>query len=325
MNPERRLALAALGCAAMPRSLHARARSGKFRLGFLNPFSGPPDTSGPLIDSLRELGYVEGRNLAWEHRFAELRYERLPPLARELAALKPDLIATIGTAATIAAKQATATIPIVAIAAADPVGSGLAQTLARPGGNVTGVANVDGEATLKRIELLKALAPAARRCALFYNPGNPVHLLALPAMRPEIEALGVMVTTIPITSDEDIPVAFARIRNERIDSVCVPQEAFLTTRSRRFAGLALENKLPSIAGQSRSAKVGYLAGFGQNPDDSFRTCAQYIDRILNGARPGDLPFLRADKMSLGINLQTAATLSITVPQSILLRAEEVFR
>jgi putative ABC transport system substrate-binding protein len=254
-----------------------------------------------------------------------LRYERLPALAAELVALKPDIIVTIGTAATLAAKGATATIPIAAIAAADPVGSGLARTLSRPGGNVTGVANVDAEATLKRIEMLKALVPAARHVAFFFNPENPVHMAALPGMRPEIERLGVRLTPIPVASAEEISTAFAGMRKERIDSICIPQEAFLTTRRRQFAELALANLLPSIGGFRAFTSAGCLAGFGQNPDESFRMCVHYVDRILNGARPGDLPFLRADKLDLSINLKTAAALSITVPQSILFRADEILR
>ena len=329
MKPERRLAIAGLLCAAMPRRLHARAPGGKYRLGMLSPFPAPPPNEKPrsdeLTEGLRQLGYVEGQNLVWEYRFAGLRYEKLPALARELVALKPDVIATIGTVATLAAKQATGAIPIVAIAAADPVGSGLARTLSRPGGNVTGVSNVDGEATLKRVELLKTLVPATQHAAFFFHPGNPVQLAALPGMRPDLERLGVRLTPIPVTTAEEIAGGFGGLRKQRIDAVCIPQEAFLTTQRRQFAELALANKLPSVGGYRAFTNAGCLAGIGQNPGENFRMCTQYIDRILNGARPGDLPFLRVDKLHLSINLKTAAALSITIPQAILLRADELFR
>ena len=321
----RRFLAAALASAAMPRLLHARAGGAKYRIGVLNPGTQPADLSGPLTENLRDLGYIEGQNLTWEHRFADVRYERLTALAAELAALKPDLIATVGTAAALAARRATTTIPIVAIGAGDPVGAGLARTLSRPGGNVTGVANVEGELTAKRVELLKALVPSVERTAFFFNPENPVHLAGLPALQPEIERLGVRITTIPVSSAHEIEAAFARTRKERIDAICIPQEALFTTQRKRFADLALAGRLPSVGGFWAFALAGCLAGFGQNPQESFRMSAQYIDRILNGALPGDLPFLRADKLDLSLNLKTAAALSITVPPALMYRADQVFR
>jgi putative ABC transport system substrate-binding protein len=273
---------------------------------------------------LRGLGWVEGQNIVIEYRSAEGRYDRLPDLAADLVRLKVDVIAAAGTAATTAAKNVTRTIPIVMIGVGDPVGLGLIASLARPGGNVTGLSfSVGMETAGKGLELLKEAVPTIRRVAVLTNPANPGQPLALKNVKAAARSLGMQLQLLEARGPDEFDGAFAAMTKERVGALFVVSEAMFNLHRVRLADLAARNKLPSMHGFKEDAEAGALMSYGASLDAMFRHAALFVDRILKGAKPGDLPVEQPITFELVINLKTAKALGLTIPQSLLLRANQV--
>jgi len=297
------------------------------RIGFLSATS--PSDRRPLLDAfrqgLRELGWVEGQNIVIDYRYAEDRVDRLPGLAAELVRLKVDLIvASAGTQVATAAKNATETIPIVMIAVRDPVGTGLIASLVRPGGNVTGVSGYAGlEIVAKQLVLLKETVPKIRRVAILSNPANAYHQLAIREVNVAARSLGVQLQLLEARGPNEFDGAFAAMAKERVGALLVLSDAVLSSHRTRLADLAARSRLPAAYGVRESVEAGGLMSYGPSFLDLFRRAATYVDKILKGARPGDLPVEQPTTFELVINLKTAKALGLTIPQSLLQRADQV--
>jgi putative ABC transport system substrate-binding protein len=277
-----------------------------------------------LKEGLRDLGYAEGREVVFDYRWAENRYERLPALVAELLSLKPDVLVTHGTPATQAAGKATASIPVVMVSIADPVASGLVASLARPGGNLTGVSNLAVGVVSKHVELLASTIPGSTSLAVLRNAENPG---AMAPQWKEIEAAarsrGLHLQTVDVRAPADLDSAFARIAAARASGLVVLSEPMFIDQRDRIAALATKNRVASIFSRSENVDAGGLMSYGPSLSGQFRQAAAYVDRILKGARPADLPVEQPTRIELVINLKTAKALGLTVPQSVLLRADRV--
>jgi putative ABC transport system substrate-binding protein len=282
-----------------------------------------------LENGLRELGYVPGANVMIEYRFADGRAERLPELAAELVRLNPDVILTPLNPVTAAVKQATATIPIVMTLATNPVEEGLIGSLARPGGNVTGLTfDVGPEMGGKRLQLLKELAPSVSRVAVLWNPsfGAGSRLDAYVRLLGNAAAkLGVALHFTEVRSASDLDAAFAAILRERADSLFLVSDPLMFDLRSRIADFAVRNKLPSSYSPVEYVKAGGLMSYGPSMSDLYRRAARYVDRILRGAKPADLPVEQPTKFELVINLKTARTLGVTIPPAVLAQADELIQ
>jgi putative ABC transport system substrate-binding protein len=270
---------------------------------------------------LRELGYVEGQNVAIESRWAEGKDERYRDLAADLVRLKVDVIVAVGGAATKAAQQATKTIPIVMSLANDPLGSGLVTSLARPGGNVTGISLMAPDLVGKQLGVLKEMVPKVARVALLRNPANPAITQQVREAEAAPRTLGLQLQTLAARGPEEIDNAFAAMTRERAGALVVLTDSIFTNQRRQIAELAAERRLPSIYGNPEHAEAGGLVAYGANFLDLERRAATYIDRILKGAKPGELPIEQPSRFELIINLKTAKALGLTIPPSLLLRAD----
>lgn len=294
------------------------------RIGFLGATS---SSDRPLLldafrQRLRELGWIEGQNLVIDYRFAEGRLDRLPDLAAELVRLKVDLIASFGTQGVTAAKNATETIPIVMIAVRDPVGTGLIASLARPGGNVTGVSGTAGlEWVAKQLELLKETVPKIRRVAILSNPDNGYHQLAIREVNVAARSLGVQVQLLEARGPDDFDGAFAAMARERAEALLVLADVIFNSHQTRLADLAARSRLPAAYGVSESVEAGGLMSYGPSFLDLHRRAATYVDAILKGAKPAELPVERPTRFELVINMKTAKALGLTIPQAVLRRAD----
>ena len=275
---------------------------------------------------LRDLGYVDGRSVVIEYRDAEGKYDRLPARAAELVALKVDVIVAADTPAALAAKQATRTLPIVFIGAGDPVTIGLVTSLARPGGNVTGLSLLAPELVGKRLELLKQAVPGVGRVAALWQPGF-VGERTEKDMLKEVEvtarALGVRLQFVEARGPADFDRAFADMTRARADALTVLGSAMFANERRRVVDLAAKNRLPGVYGFREYVDAGGLMAYGPNVADLFQRAATYADKILKGAKPGDLPVEQPTKFELVLNLKTAKALGLTIPQSVLVRADQV--
>ncbi|HEV8674476.1 MAG TPA: ABC transporter substrate-binding protein [Methylomirabilota bacterium] len=312
----------ALALLALP--LAARAQAGKIpRIGLLEASSPRPELGAPLKHRLRELGYVEGQTVVFEPRWAHDKVERLPDLAAELAARRVDVIVTTGTPAALAAKRATNTIPIVMASGSDPVGYGLVASLARPGGNVTGLTSVSEQLIGKRVELVRELVPELARLAVLWDPANPASAEALRETRKTAQPFGVQVEALGVRDAREFDGAFAAMARGRADALLVIPSATFLTKARRLAELALKHRLPAVYGRRDYVEAGGLASYAASFPDLFRRAAEYVDRILKGARPADLPVEQATKTELVINFKTVKALGLTIPQSVLLRTDDV--
>jgi putative ABC transport system substrate-binding protein len=303
----------------------ARAQADKVhRIGFLSSESASAwsDRVEALRAGLRELGYAEGRNIAIEFRWAEGKLERLPALAAELTRLNPALIVAGAAPASRAAKQATTTIPIVMVAVGDAVEFGLVSSLARPGGNLTGSSFFSIELTAKRIELLKEATPRIRRIGALVNPGNPGDGSVRRAMEAAAQAMKLALQFHEVRRGDEYPSAFSAMAKAEVEAVAIPQQPIHNVNARQIADLAARHKLASIGGVE-FADAGCLLGYGASFPELYRSAAAFVDKILKGARPGDLPIERATKFELVVNLKTAKALGLTIPPSILLRADRV--
>ena len=275
---------------------------------------------------LRDLGYVEGRNIALEPRWADLP-QRLSGLATDLVRGKVDIIVTQGTPAAQAAKRATSTIPIVMATAGDPVAIGLVASLARPGGNVTGNSILGPDLAGKTLELLKEIVPGASRIAVLSNPTNSMHALFVRETEAAAKTLGVALQVLEVRGPDDFERVFqaAAATSGRADALLVFGDPVLTAHRTRLANLAFKSRLPSMYGLSGFAEAGGLANYGPSLPEMFRRAAVYVDKILRGAKPADLPVEQASKFELVINIKTAKALGLTIPQSVLGRADQVIQ
>jgi putative ABC transport system substrate-binding protein len=291
-----------------------------YRIGVLATTSWPPfDT---FRQGLRDLGYVEGQNLAIEYHWAEGKRERFPELAARLVESKPDVIVTWGTPATQAAKSATQTIPIVMAAVSDPVGLGIVASLARPGSNITGLAAHNPELEGKRLELLKELVPKIRRVALLGNPAASLRPLFLTETQSAARVLGVQLRTIDVPT-YDLEGAFAKMTKERTDAVVVAPDTVFVHHRNRLADLAARHRLPAVYLHTEHAHAGGLMAYGPSYHELFRRAASFVDKILKGTKPADLPVEQSMKFELVVNLKAAKALGLTIPQSILIRVDQM--
>ncbi len=317
------------GLLAAPLAAEAQQARKVPRIGFLGTRT-PSDTSSAFDafrQGLRELGWVEGQNIVIEYRWAEGRYERLPTLAAELVRLKVDIIVAVTTPGIQAAKNATETIPIVMISgSADPVGLGLIASLARPGGNVTGLSySVGREIFGKGLELLKETVPKVRRVAILSNPSNPaspVQPLIIREVYVAARSLGVQLL-LEARGPNGFDGAFAAMAKERVGALLVVADSIFILHRTRLADLAAKSRLPAMYGFREHVEAGGLMSYGANLADLYRRAATYVDKILKGAKPADLPVEQPTKFELVINLKTAKALGLTIPQSLLGRADEV--
>ena len=328
---DRRAFLGTLTGALLAASLAAEAQqTGKvFRIGILaNLRPRASERGGGLweafIEGLRELGYVDGRNIMIEWVVSEGKYERLPDLAAELVRHKVDVIVVPADQNALAAKHATRTIPIVVVSSADPVGGGLVASLARPGGNITGLTSAAGpEIVGKQLELLKAVIPEVSRVGILLNPGNPFHAVWLREARIAAQSFAVQIQAVEARGPDDLGIAFAAMAAEHAGAVLILQDGMFTLHQKRIEDLVATSRLPTISRDIVST-VGLLSYAASGPE-LFRHAATYVDKILKGAKPADLPIQQPTKYELVINLKTAKALSITIPQSVLQRADEVIQ
>jgi putative ABC transport system substrate-binding protein len=273
---------------------------------------------------LRDKGRIEGKNLLVEYRYTQQPPDRYPDLAAELAALTPDLVIAAGPQAAVALKSATATIPIVFVAVFDPVALGLVQSLSHPGGNMTGLATyVPGDWVAKRIEILRELIPSVSKIALLVNPGNPVHRMTLAEEAPRTaQSFGVALPAVEATTAEELETAFASAAAQHADAIIVFGDPLTNFQAPRVVALAAKHHLPAIYLFRQFANGGLIV-YGPDLADLFRRAGGYVDKILNGTKPADLPVEQPTKFELVINMKTAKALGLTVPPSLLVRADEV--
>jgi putative ABC transport system substrate-binding protein len=273
---------------------------------------------------LAEHGWIEGRNLVIDYRLAEGRFERLPDLAAELVQLKVDVIVAGPTTPALAAKNATGTIPIVMVNVGDPVRLGLVESLARPGGNVTGLAySVGLELMGKGLELLKEIVPRARRVAILSNPTNPSHPLAVGDMLSAAQALGIELQSLETRSADEFDAAFAAMAQARAEALLVVPEAVFTLNQAHLLDLVAKHRMPSMYGDRRNAEAGGLMSYAPSFPEQWRQAAAFVDQILKGAKPAELPIRQPTHFELVINLRTAKALGIEIPTSLLARADEL--
>ena len=317
------MVLLMLGVIAAPCAAQAQQAGKVPRIGLLDGSSPHPPRWAPLKDRLRELGYVEGQSIVFEPRWAHDKVEKLPDLAVELVALRVDILVTTGTPPAQAAKRATNAIPIVMASGADPVGRGLVASLARPGGNVTGVTSVSSELNGKRLELLGAFVPKLARLAVLWDLDNPNGPTEVRQTREVAQSLGVRLQVLGVRGANEFDGAFSAMARERADALMVMTSARFLSERRRLAELALKHRLPAVFGRRDYADVGGLISYAVSFPDLFRRAAYYVDRILKGAKPADLPVERPTKFELVINRKTAKALGLTIPQPVLLRVDEV--
>ena len=312
-----------------PLAAEAQQADKMARIGYLalNLAAGDPRTREAFLQGLRDLGYVEGRNLLIEHRDAAGKTERFPALAAELVALKVDVIvASGGTLAALAAKQATTTLPIVFAGVGNPVAEGLVTSLARPGGNVTGLSLVQQELVGKSLELLKQAVPEVSRVALLLKPDampDRAKKDRLNAADVAARALGVRLQVVEARGPEDFDRAFSDMTRARAGALAVLATPVFDSERRRLVDLAAKNRLPTVYSYRSYVEAGGLMSYGPDLADSFRRAATYVDKILKGARPGDLPVEQPTRFELVINLKTAKALGLTIPPSVLARADQV--
>ena len=321
----RREFITLLGGAAAAWPLAARGQQAekKRTIGLLSPASRSPSVVPALFDALAELGWIEGKNVVFERRYAENRLERLPELAAELVRLNVEVIVANGTLGPLAAKRATSTIPIVMTAAGDPLGSGLVASLARPGGNVTGISLMAPDLGGKRLELLKELLPRLARVAVLWNAANPYAAIVFKETQAAGRTLGIEVQSLEVRGPDDFDSAFEAARKQRSDALITVEDPLTFTYQKRIADFAVADQLPSLHGLRGDVVAGGLMSYGADIADLFRRAAGYVDKILKGAKPADLPVEQPTRFELVINLKTARALGLAIPPTLLARADEV--
>jgi len=325
---DRRRFVGALAATAVVPFSGAQPAGKVYRIGYIQ--TATPDEQAHLTkafeDALRELGYVEGRNAVFERRFAWGKQERLPELAAELVRLNVDVIMTGGNPVIAAVKQATSTIPIVMGASRDPVGAGFIASLARPGGNVTGLTSETGlEIVGKYLELTKEVVPNASRVALLLNPIPPGAANYRKATENAANNLGVSLSVVEARGRDELEGAFAAMARERVDALVVQSDPVFFTARSQIVQLAMKHRLPAVYQAREFPEVGGLMSYGDNVSYRFRRAAVYVDKILKGTKPGELPVEQSPKIEFVINLRTAKAIGAVIPQSLLVRADEVIQ
>ena len=320
-----RFALAVLLLAVVPVAAHAQVATKVWRVGFLGP--GSYSSGDPRVEALRrgfrELGYTEGHNLAFEFRWAQGNARRLPELATELATLKVDAIVTQGTQATDAARRTVRTIPVVFAVAGDPVGSGIVASLARPGGNVTGLTDIAPEVAGKRLELLREAIPGVTRIAVLWNPANPTAAPQVKDTDTVARAAGLSTRSLELTAVSQLESIFAEAAQERARAVIVLSDGALYSRRAQIAQLAVRHRLACVAWTPEFAESGCLMAYGANVVDLHRRAAVLVDKILKGAHPGDVPVEQPTKFEMVLNLRTAKALGLRISATMQARADRV--
>ena len=318
----------ALSLLVAPLAAEAQPPTHVHRIGWLGAGTTPRASFlEAFLEEMRALGYVEGQHLVMEHRGAEGQYERFPALAAELVRLPVDALLVPNTPAALAAKQATSTIPIVMVGVGDPLGSGLVASLARPGGNITGLSGLHPERVGKQLEILKAVLPSVSRVAVLWNPANPVAALAVRAAEEAAQALGVELHLVEARGPDAFDRAFAAMTRAHAGALLVVTDPLFTGHHSRLAELAVTSRLPTMHSiQCRAfVEAGGLLCYGPSLLDRWRRAATYVDKILKGAKPGDLLMEQPTKFELIINLKTADALGLTIPPIVLFQATEIIR
>jgi putative ABC transport system substrate-binding protein len=322
----RRDLLIALGAAACtPTLVRAQPPARVRRIGLLSPLA-PSDTAAwhqAFRRGLHDLGWVEGRNVSIEYRYAEGRIERLPELAAELVRLKVDVIVASSTTVALAAQKATTAIAIVMAGALDPVAIGLVESLARPGGNITGLSQMVVELSGKRLELLKEIVPKLSRVAVLWNPRGAASIQGWKGIQLPARQLGIQLHSLEVQSPSDLDQAFEDATRARAGALFIMPDSLMTSNLKRIAGLAAKSRLPSMYQWSEFADFGGFVAYGPDRADMFRRAATYVDKILKGAKPEDLLVEQPTKLEFVINKKTAKALGIRIPQSILVRADRI--
>ena len=304
----------------------AQQASGKIpRIGYLAAGLGAATRSETFKQGLRDLGYVEGKNIIIEYRNAEGKIERYSDLVADLVGLKVDVIFTSSTPGALAAKNATKTIPIVFTNVGDPVANGLVASLARPGGNITGLSTLAPELSGKGLELLKETIPKLSRVAVVWNPDNPGKTSSFKETEVAAQALRLQLQSLEVRGPNDVDPAFQAAKKERAGALIVLRDVVVSSQITRILELALKNHIPAIYGDRGFVDAGGLMSYGPNIDDLFRRAATYVDKILKGTKPADLPIERPSKFELVINLKTAKQIGLTIPPNLLARADKVLR
>ena len=327
MTTRRRELLVALGAGALAwaRAVRAQAPPAVRRIGLLSGFS--PSAYAASYQAfrlgLRDLGWVEGKSISIEYRYAEGRHDRLPDLAADLVRLKVDVIVTTATSDTLAAQKATRAIPIVMVAGGDPVASGLVESLARPGGNVTGLSQMLQALGGKRLELLKEMIPKLSRVAVLWNPQSASATLNWKEHQQPAQQLGIQLQSLEVRSPNELDKAFEAATRARAGALAILPDPVISTNLRQIVDFAAKSRLPSIYQSSEFADAGGLVTYGPDRADLFRRAATYVDKILKGAKPGDLPVEQPTRLELVVNLKTAKALGLTMPPEIMLRATRV--
>ena len=305
-------------------------QAGKIPLIAFLAVSGDRNNPGPWVEAfrqgLRDLGYTERKNVLVEYRYSEGKLDRIPSLVRELLQLKPDILVLVSISSIRAAKQLTKTIPIVIVTTLDPVAAGIVDSLARPGGNITGVTRLTRDLGGKRLELLKEVVPKLSRVGVLWQPDDPGAALAFKEYDAAARALKIQLQSLEVRGpNPDLEGAFQMAAKGRVNALIMVTGVLLSPNTKRIADLAIKNQLPSMGETSRYVDTGGLVVYSTNDADTYRRAAYYVDKILKGAKPGDLPIEQPTKFELAINLKTAKALNLTIPPSVLYRADKVIR
>jgi len=297
------------------------------RIGFLGNSTAALEANlvGPFREGLRDLGYVEGRDVLIEYRWAGGKYERFPALIGELVAQKVDVIVTAGTPAALAVRKATPSIPLVMVAVGDPIGVGLVASLARPGGNSTGLTSIAPELEGKRLELLREVVPRLSHIAVLWNPDNPFHVGSLKEVRAAAQVLGIKVQVLGVRVSEEFPAAFAAILRERPGALLVLADRLFLHNRARIVDFEAKHRRPGVYAYRELVEAGGLMSFGPSYAGMHRRAAYYVDKILKGAKPADLPVEQPTKFELVINLKAAKALGLSIPPSLLQRADQIIQ
>ncbi len=327
MTTRRKFLFAASLAALVPEAALAQQQGKVWRVGFLSPRPRPAslatDVFGAFSQGMRELGYVEGKNLAIEWRFADEEVERLAGLAAELVRLKVDVIVASANQATTAVQEKTTTIPIVMGNSSDPVGSGYVKSLAHPGGNITGLSNLSGDFISKHLEMLLSVAPRPSRVAVLLHPTDLAKVLTLKSIQAAAQSTGVTILPVEARGPQEFERAFITMIKAKAQAIIVVSNPIFAVQRHRIAELSAKNRLPFVSIYREYAEAGGLMSYGPSLLEQYRRAATYVDKILKGAKPGDLPVEQPTKFDLFVNRKTAKALGLTIPQSLLISADKV--
>ena len=327
MTTRRELLIASGASVLAPSTAFAQTPGKVWRVGFLShrhmDLVDSDYAYGPFTQGLRELGYVLGKNLVIEWRSAEGDSGRLPELAAQLVRLKPDALVAVGTPASLAAKKATVTLPIVAINVGDPVGIGLVKSLARPGGNITGFSLMSAEIRPKQLEILREMLPKVSRMALMVNPANATNVLESKKIQAAALQAGVKMQLVEAGTPQEIANGFAVMARQNAEALIVPQESLFQQQKNQIVELVTKHRLPSIGAYGEYVEAGGLMSYGQNISENFKRAATYVDKIFKGANPGDIPVEQPTRFELFINRKTANALGLKISNTMLVQATKV--